>query len=417
MKTLYLECSMGAAGDMLTAALLELLPDPAGFLERLNSIGLPGVKYNAEPMEKCGIHGTHMRVTVDGVEESIDCQDHTHEDHAHHHHHENHEHGEEDYHHHDHPHSHHDLHEVEHIVSCLDIPEQIRADVMAVYRLIAEAESHVHGRAVEEIHFHEVGAMDAVADVTAVCLLLHELSPDRIMASPVHVGSGQVRCAHGVLPVPAPAAAYLLRDIPTYGGEVRGELCTPTGAALLRRFVQDFGPQPAMRVHKVGYGCGKKDFDRANCVRAMWGETEDDRDRAVELRCNLDDMTPEAVGFAMEELFSAGALDVFTTPIGMKKNRPGILLTCLCRETEREPVLAALFRHTATLGVREFPCVRYVLDRETRTVDTSCGPVHVKRSTGWGVIREKAEYEDLARIARERGLSLAETVELVRRDL
>ena len=393
---------MGAAGDMLAAALLELCPDPAALVERLNALGIPGVAFRAEPMEKCGIRGTHLSVTVNGAEEDEPR-------HAEHH---EHHHGD-----HVHSHPHRGLHEIERLISRLELPDAVREDATAVYRLIAEAESRVHGRPVEEIHFHEVGSMDAVADVTAVCLLIHELAPDRIAASPVHTGSGEVACAHGILPVPAPATACLLRDIPSYGGEVRGELCTPTGAALLRHFSGSFGPQPAMRVSKIGYGCGKKDFDRANCVRAMLGETSDVPERAVELRCNLDDMTPEAVAFAVEELFSAGALDVFTTPAGMKKNRPAVLLTCLCGEAEKEAVLRALFLHTSTLGVREFPCVRHVLERETRTVETSCGPVRFKRSAGWGVTREKAEYEDLARIAREKGVSLAEAAELARRAL
>ena len=404
MKTLYLECNMGAAGDMLTAALLELHPDPEAFVRRLNALGLPGVSFRPEPMEKCGVRCTHMTVTVNGAEEeSEDVCGHE-ADHCHAH--PAGEHG------HEHHHSHHSLHGIEHLVSHLDLPAAVKDDVTEVYRLIAEAEGRVHGKPAEEIHFHEVGTLDAVADVTAVCLLLHELAPERILASPVHVGCGEVRCAHGVLPVPAPAAAYLLRGIPTYGGEIRGELCTPTGAALLRHFAEGFGPQPLMRVEKLGYGCGKKDFERANCVRALLGEAADARDRAVELRCNLDDITAEEIGFALEELFAAGALDAFTTPIGMKKNRPGVLLTCLCREADKEAVLRALFVHTTTLGVREFPCERHVLERQVSTRDTPYGAVRVKRSAGYGVVREKLEYEDLARIARERGVSLSDAASL-----
>ncbi|MBQ9413026.1 MAG: nickel pincer cofactor biosynthesis protein LarC [Oscillospiraceae bacterium] len=435
MKTLYLECGMGAAGDMLTAALLELLPEPGSFLERLNGLGIPGVAYRAGKAEKCGIQCTRVTVTVDGAEEeSRDADGHDH-DHEHEHHHEhNHEHGHEHDHEHEHEHEHHhdhdhdhghdhghghghvhrSLRDIERLVSGLAVPERVRDDILAVYRLIAEAEGSVHGRAAEEIHFHEVGTMDAVADVTAVCLLLHELAPERIVCSPVHTGSGSVRCAHGILPVPAPATAYLLRGIPSYGGEVRGELCTPTGAALLRHFAAGFGPQPLMRVEKIGCGGGKKDFARANCVRAMLGETAPEREQVVELRCNLDDMTPEETGFAMERLFDAGALDVFTTPVGMKKGRPGILLTVLCPERLRDEMLRALFLHTATLGVREQVCARYTLERSLETVETARGPVRVKKASGWGVTREKAEYEDLARIARSGGISLREASELVR---
>ncbi len=434
MKTLYLDCSMGAAGDMLTAALLELCPESEKFVERLNGLGIPGVIYEAEKSVKCGITGTHMKVRVNGVvEESHDEHgEFVHDDVSDGHSHErdslqqqvndiNHRvvtHSDDDHHHdHHHHHEHHDMHSIKHIVSHLEIPEKVREDVLAVYDLIAQAESHVHGCPVTEIHFHEVGSMDAVADVTAVCLLMNELAPERIVASPVHVGSGQVRCAHGILPVPAPATAWLLQEIPTYGGQVQGELCTPTGAALLRYFVQDFGSQPPMRVAGIGYGCGQKDFDRANCVRAMLGETDGGTDSVLELCCNLDDMTPEAVGFAMDELFAAGALDVYTTPVGMKKNRPGVLLTCMCKAEQRDEMLGLIFAHTTTLGVRESVCNRYTMSRKMREVQTEFGPVRVKCSSGWGVHREKPEYEDVASIARKQNMSIEQVMKMIERKM
>lgn len=303
--------------------------------------------------------------------------------------------------------------DIRHILSHMDIPQQVREDAQAVYELIAQAESHAHGRPVEEIHFHEVGTLDAVTDVVAVCWLIHDLAPQKILASPVHVGSGQVRCAHGILPVPAPATAHILQGVPTYGGSVQGELCTPTGAALLKHFVQAFGPSPVMRVEKIGYGMGKKDFEAANCVRAMLGETQETGETVVELCCNLDDMTPEALGFAQERLWEAGALDVSTIAVGMKKNRPGVMLICMCREEDREKMLSLLFAHTTTLGVRERLCNRYTLSRSQRTVETEYGPVRVKESAGWGVVREKPEYEDLARIAREKNMTLDQVKRLL----
>lgn len=401
MKTLYLDCGMGAAGDMLSAALLELHPEPEQFVKRLNRLGIPKVEFQAEPAVKCGITGTHMTVKVDGMEEVSTY------------HHEETHHYEHHYGEHIHHHDHHNMQSITAIVGKLDIPEEVKKDILAVYDLIAQAESHVHGRPVDEIHFHEVGSMDAVADVTAVCLLMHELKPERVVASPVHVGSGHVHCAHGILPVPAPATAWILQDIPTYGGKVRGELCTPTGAALLKYFVQEFGSQPSMRVEGIGYGCGQKEFEVANCVRAMCGETADNQDYIVELRCNLDDMTPEAVGFAMEELFAAGALDVYTTAVGMKKNRPGILLTCMCKEKQREEMIRLLFLHTTTLGVRESVCNRYTLKRTMKTETTVYGNVRIKEVSGWGIKRQKAEYEDLARIAREQEMPIAQVRECV----
>lgn len=430
MKTLYLECNMGAAGDMLTAALLELHPDPQGFVERMNRLGLPGVVFAAQPAVKCGITGTQVSVTVGGEEEEshdVPLHSHVHEttqDEAHPGHAHDHVHGHDHEHTHDHEHSHGHEHghghhhhagmgDIRHILSHLDIPQPVRQDAEAVYQLIAQAESHAHGRPVEEIHFHEVGTLDAVTDVVAVCWLLHDLAPEQIVASPVHVGCGQVRCAHGILPVPAPATAYILQGVPTYGGSVQGELCTPTGAALLKHFVQRFGPSPVMRVEKTGYGMGKKDFEAANCVRAMLGQTQEESTTIAQLACNLDDMTPEALGFAQERLWEAGALDVTTAPIGMKKNRPGVQLTCLCRLEDREKLVSVLFAHTTTLGVRESLCTRYTLARSQRTVETEHGPVRVKEARGWGVTREKPEYEDVANIAREQGLTLDQVKELL----
>lgn len=408
MRTIYLDCSMGAAGDMLMAALLELLPEKDTFLQKMQSLGLPGLEISAEPSVKCGITGTHMRVLIHGEEEGHPA--HAAEEHAH-----SHADAPEAAHAHVHVHPHHhtDLNELTHRISHLNVSEAVRSNILAVYQSIADAESRVHGVPVEQIHFHEVGSLDALADVTGVCLLMELLAPEQVLASPVHVGSGQARCAHGILPVPAPATALLLEGIPIYGGSIRGELCTPTGAALLRRFVTRFGPLPPMRVEKTGYGMGTKDFVAANCVRAMLGQTEESAGHILELACNLDDMTPEAVGFAMEQLFAAGALDVYTTPIGMKKNRPGVLLTCMCREDDREAMLRTIFRHTSTLGVRVSVCDRYTLSRRQYAVQTPDGEIRVKESSGWGVLRRKAEFEDLAHIARQTGKSIAEVLDTI----
>lgn len=443
MKTLYLECGMGAAGDMLTAALLELMPDPDAVVAELNGLGIPGVQFSKEAMSKCGIGGTHMTVRVHGEEESEEMFHHHHEHHdhphehehshesaCHEHHdhlheHEDHEHTHEHHHEHAHEHTHEhthehgdaghthhhhsSLHDIEHIVcGHLNIPEQVKQDVMAVYGLIAEAESHAHGVPVTEIHFHEVGTMDAVADITAVCLLMNKIAPDQVIVSPVHVGSGHVHCAHGILPVPAPATAYILNGVPMYGGAVKGELCTPTGAALLKHFATRFGDMPVMRTEAIGYGMGKKDFEQANCIRAMLGETEDAGDSVLQLECNVDDMTAEELGFAMEAILAVGALEVYTVAAGMKKSRPGTLLSALCHEAEKEKLVRVIFQNTTTIGVREHACSRYTLKRSFETVQTPYGEVQKKISSGYGVTREKYEYEDLARIAREQGMSLEE---------
>ncbi len=391
MRILHFDCGMGAAGDMLTAALVELFDDPAAIVRELNDLNIPGVRFCMEITQKCGITGTHMHVFVWDVEEHEHFHDHGH----------SHEHTRSHEHHH-----HSGMADIAHIISHLNISEKVREDVLAVYDLIAQAESHAHGVPVEQIHFHEVGTMDAVADVAAVCYLIDKLNVDRITATPVHVGCGQVKCAHGILPVPAPATAYILQGVPTYGGEIRGELCTPTGAALLKHFVQQFGKQEVMSTLRIGYGMGKKDFPAANCVRAMLGSNNEKTDTIAELSCNLDDMTGEEIGFAMEQLFAAGALDVYTTAIGMKKNRPGILLTILCKQKDKEMLVHQIFKHTTTLGIRENTFNRYTLERRMETVQTPYGPVRRKISSGYGVERSKPEYEDLAEIARKEGISI-----------
>ena len=427
MKTLYLECAMGAAGDMLTAALLELTGDRQAFIDKMNAIGLPGVKVAAEESVKCGITGTHIRVTVDGMEEEAgDAHDHHHEHEHHHHdhdrHHEHaHDHHEEEHdHHHDHEHGHHhhaSVADIEGLINGLDVSDRVKADAKAVYALIADAESRVHGRPVTEIHFHEVGTLDAVADVVGVCLLMEQLAPDQVIASPVHTGSGHVHCAHGILPVPAPATALILEGIPSYGGKVSGELCTPTGAALLKHFVSRFGDRPVMAVEAIGYGMGKKDFDQANCVRAFLGQSEGERETITRLECNLDDMTGEDIAFAMEQLFAAGARDVYTQPIGMKKSRPGILLSVICLAQDADRLAEVMMKHTTTLGIRRQDMSRYVLDRKQETVSTEYGPVRVKRASGMGVDRVKPEYEDIAALAKEHNVPLAVIREAVRKSL
>lgn len=397
MKTLYLECSMGAAGDMLTAALLELIADRQEFVDRMNNLGLPGVYVEAEPAVKCGITGTHMKVTVDGEEEeSLDVHSHHHEhDHEHHHEHD-----------HDHEHHHASAADIEALIDRLAVSERVKADAKAVYALIAEAESQVHGRPVSEIHFHEVGTMDAVTDVVSVCLLMEMIAPDEVIASPVHVGSGHVRCMHGILPVPAPATALILQDVPIYGGQIQGELCTPTGAALLKHFVSRFGDRPVMKTQTIGYGMGKKDFEQANCVRAFLGESEGQREAATKLECNVDDMTGEEIGFAMEQLFAAGARDVYTQPIGMKKSRPGVLLSVICLPADADRLAEVMMKHTTTLGIRRQELSRYLLERSIETVTTAFGDIRVKHARGMGVERSKPEYDDISALAKQHGVSL-----------
>lgn len=440
MKTLFIECNMGAAGDMLMGALYELLPEPEQkqFLETMNSLFPDKIMVTAVPMEKCGIWGTKINMAILGQTESPEAphpsqnpEGHAHqnlEGHAHHHSADGQTHS-------------HTLHtsypEMLAQIDSLPVPPSVREHAKAAYQLIGEAESSAHHTDISQIHFHEVGTLDALMDVVGCCMLLETLNPEQIIASPIHVGSGSVRCAHGILPVPAPATAEILKDVPIYGGAVEGELCTPTGAALLKHFASQFTAMPPMAVEKTGYGMGAKDFPTANCLRAFWGsmsilpvpsprqlpgsytarplagiaeeETHPDYyteqfhslDQILELSCNLDDMSPEAVSYAVNLLMEAGALDVFTTAVYMKKNRPGLLLTCLCNLEEETRFSKLILTHTSTRGIRIQPYYRRTLDSQFRKVRTPYGEITVKISTGYGIRKCKPEYEDVAAAARQ----------------
>ena len=398
MKTLYIECNMGAAGDMLLASLAELTGDVKACEEKLNSLGIPDVTYEFEKSVKCGIEGTHAHVAVHGVEEDEHIHDHhheahhVHEEHTHSHEHD-HEHEEHRHHHHTH------MSDIENIINGLNVSDKVKGDALAVYGLIAEAESKAHGKPVTDIHFHEVGTMDAVADIVGVCVLLEQIGAGKIVVSPLATGFGQVRCAHGILPVPAPATASIIEGIPTYSGDVEGELLTPTGAALLKHFADCFGTRPVMAIEKTGYGMGRKDFAKANMLRTFIGEADNESDKVVEMKFNVDDMTGEEIGYATGVLMDNGALDVFTTSVYMKKNRPGILFTVLVKLEDKEKFAKLIFENTTTIGIRFNEMERFKLARREEKVMTRFGEVSFKVSEGFGVTKTKPEYDDVKGIA------------------
>ena len=379
---------MGAAGDMLTAALLELVPDRAAAIARINALGIPGVHVHADPATVCGLVGTRVDVHIHG---------HTEEEHHHHHH----DHGKVDAdaqervppHHHHHA----SRADIAAQIAALNASDAVKAHVRAVYDLIADAEAKAHGRPVSEIHFHEVGMADALSDIASVALLLEELAPARIVASRPEVGGGFVKCAHGTLPVPAPATANILIGVPYTSGAADCELLTPTGAALLVHFADSFGPMPPIAVERTGLGIGHREVPgRMNGVRAFIGDevaapAGGPNGRIVELRANIDDMTGEDLAFACDKLRDAGALDVSLAPLAMKKGRPGNLLIVLVRPEMADTMAAAILRGTSTFGVRRIDCARYELEREVLP-----GDVRVKVGRGYGVEKSKPEFADRA---------------------
>ena len=411
---------MGAAGDMLAGALVSLLSkeEQESFIKMINNIGVDGVKVSLSDDAKCGIVGKHFKVEIDGVEE------HSHDVHEHEHHHEHHEH------HHEHGDGHNDNdNHGHHHHGTGPFPEELEAvtekfnniladdvaivgqsDIKGVYELLAEAEAKVHGKDVSEIHFHEVGMKDALIDIASVVYLMNKLKVDKVVVSPVNVGFGKVKCAHGILPVPAPATAELVKGIPTYAGRFEGELLTPTGAALLKYYADEFSYQPLMNVIKCGYGTGNKNFESANVVKAVLGEVTDEliSENVIELNCNVDDMSAEDMAYATKTLIENGAKDAFVTPVIMKKGRSGMLLTVLCSAVDKERFVSLIFKHTSTIGIRVKENERIILNRHEKTVHTKLGDVRVKYSEGYGVKREKPEFEDLRKLAEENNISVAE---------
>lgn len=400
-KTLFLDCSMGAAGDMIAAALIGLFDDPGAILAALNSMGIPHTTFAIKHVRKCGIAATHLAVRVHGEEEC--AGDIAHESAPHHGHGGDHGHG--------HHHAHSGLADIFATIDGLALPAKVAGEAREIYRLLADAEAHVHGGSPDSIHFHEVGSLDAIADIAAVALMVNALSPDEIVATPVNTGMGSVRCAHGILPVPAPCTARLLEGMPAYSdGITEGELCTPTGAALLKHYVARFGQMPGMTISRCGVGAGMKDFEKANILRAFIGsgatreaapesgETAR-RDEVCEFRCSIDDMTAEEFAFAAQRLMEAGALDVCMVPALMKKGRPGTILEVLCRVADRDAIARHIFKNTTTIGIRETIVGRRILLRREETVETPLGAVRRKISSGEGVLRVKSDYDDVAGIA------------------
>ncbi len=436
MKTLYIECGMGASGDMLQGALCDLLGCGDEFVSRMNSLGLKDVEVKCERKEKCGITGEKVSVYVKGCEEGssynaeadVESLEHGHimhnshhEHHSHHDYHDHHEHNKHDdqhNHHEDHEHHHSSLSHIEEIIDGLDISDKVKNDSKEVFRIIAEAESKVHGKPVYDIHFHEVGSFDAICDIVGFGLLLEKLGADRVVVSPINTGKGSVRCAHGILPVPAPATALILAGVPCYSNDVEGELCTPTGAALLKYYADEFTGRGLMTYEKIGYGLGTKDFASANVVR-MYLSEEDKKltDTVIKLESNLDDMTAEDVAFAQKLLLSAGALEAFTMPVTMKKSRPGLIMTCLCKEEDKDKMLSIIFAHTSTIGIRETLEKRYILERRVVDVKSSFGDVRVKISEGYGVKKHKIEHDCLEKIAKEHEMPINDIREKLEKEL
>ena len=416
-KILYLDCFSGASGDMLLGALLDAGAPFDELARVVESLDLDGVSIARERVDRSGIGATKFRVAVGGAPpDPRHDQQHDQRQPDHHHH----DHTDHDHHHHEHRHDaaggrhhhHRGLSEITAIVGRAALSAAARTRAAGLFRRLAEVEAGIHGVPVEEVHLHEVGAIDSIVDITLAVAAMEWLAPARVVASPLNVGSGTVVCEHGELPVPAPATVELLAGVPIYAKGPPVELVTPTGALLVTAYADAYGPLPPMRVERIGYGAGDRDLPASpNVLRALVGEADElpaeaaASERVVVLECEIDDMNPQLYGVLMERLTEAGAFDVFYAPIQMKKNRPGTLVTVVAPPARREALAGVLFAESTTIGVRVTETARERLDREVVTVESPIGPVRVKVARrGGAVVNAAPEFEDCARLAAERGL-------------
>jgi uncharacterized protein (TIGR00299 family) protein len=398
LKVLYFDCFAGAAGDMILGALLDAGLPFEELKSALGSLAVEGWDVSVDRVTKAGVSATKFRVHEHAHQGSgIGDQGS-----GHHHHHD---------------HGHHSLAEISAAISRSSLSDAGKARAVKMFRRLGEAESAIHGIPVDEIHLHEVGALDSIIDIVGAVFAIEWFKADRIVSSPINVGSGMVRTEHGVFPVPAPATLSLLKNAPVYSSGIPTELLTPTGALVLTEFATAFGPIPAMTIDRVGYGAGDRELkETPNVVRVLIGEAEagaqspspkPQAHRVVVLECEIDDMNPQIFGVLMERLYAAGALEVFYSAVQMKKNRPGTLVTIVAKPEQREAMTDIVFRESTTIGIRHQELSRECLDRETVTVTTSLGPVRFKVARRDGrVLNAQPEFEDLAKLSADRGIPI-----------
>ena len=384
MRTLYFDCFAGASGDMILGALVAAGVDPATLREQLSLLRVDGFSVNFETVERSGLSATYARV------EAADQKKHRH------------------------------LSDIKKIIEESGVSEAAQQRAIQIFTRLAEAEARVHNEPVDHVHFHEVGALDAIVDIVGAAICFDLLRIDRFVCSPLHVGSGMMQMAHGRFPVPPPAVAELLKGVPFYATDIQGELLTPTGAAIITTVCQEFGPIPRMTTEVTGYGAGTRQYENfPNVLRVLLGETEGDSatdERLWMLETNIDDMSPQLLGHVMDRVFELGSLDCYFTPVQMKKNRPGVLLSVLCEAERKEQLLNLLFTETTTLGVRSYEVERRALRRSMVRVETQYGPIDVKVAHLNGrVVNEMPEFEQVRAAATKASVAVKVVEDAVRK--
>lgn len=378
MRILYYDCFAGISGDMNLGALIDLGVDPGHLKSELEKLNIEGFHLEIKSDARRGISGTKADVIIENQEN---------EQHRH-------------------------LRHIEELINASELPDSVKLNALKIFDLIAVAEAKVHNISKEKVHFHEVGALDSIADIVGAAICIDYLKPDKILSSPIQLGGGTVKCAHGIMPVPAPATAEIIKGVPVRSGLVNHEATTPTGAAILVAMVDEFTEQSSFPITKTGYGIGYKDSEVPNVLRVFLSEDDTahtDTTEAIILECNIDDMNPEHYPFVIEALFEAGASDAWLTPIIMKKARPAVCLSVLCKQELGNAMKDVIFTHTTSLGIRENKVSKNMLQRTESLVETHYGPVRIKQSSYKGkIIRSKPEYEDCKALAQKHNVSISE---------
>lgn len=412
MSILYYDCFAGISGDMNLGALLNLGVDLEYVKHELLKLPVQGYHLKAETGMRKGISGTHLHVIVED----------THSHHPANHGHENHSHGNQHHSHSEPDHQHNSFGQIREMILASALNDNVKALSIKIFTIIAEAEAKIHSRPVDEVHFHEVGAVDSIVDIVGAAICMDFLKPEKIICSTIEIGGGFVKCAHGIYPVPAPATAEILKYMPVRKGSVDYEATTPTGAAILAACVSQFADKTEFKILKTGYGIGNKDAPIPNVLRVFLCESlhpaETETIPSTIIECNIDDMNPEFYDYIIDSLFSAGARDVFITPIIMKKSRPAVKLSVLCLPGDEKRINEVLFLETSTLGVRKYHIDKTMLERKTEQIDTKFGPVRVKSAFFQGVcIKSKPEYDDCISIARSSGLPVSQVYNEVEKEI
>ncbi len=422
MKTLYFDCSSGISGNMVLGALTEIIGDEDYLIRELDKLHLDGYEIEISKKEKNGINGTYVDVIPDGKDEYGHYHHHHHHhghEHSHDHHHSHdHEHSHDHHHSHDHEHKHNHTHvhrnldDVNAIIDNSTLEEPVKDLARRIFLRVARAESKVHGKDLSEVHFHEVGAVDSIVDIVGAAILLDKIKADRIISGIVNDGHGFIECAHGTMSVPVPATSEIMADAGVMFRQidVDTELVTPTGAAIIAEIAEEYAPLPAMNIRKIGWGAGKKDLKIPNLLKVYLGEENrlEEEEAFMVMETNIDDCSGEILSYTMDKLFKNGALDVFYTPVYMKKNRPAYLLTVACRASDLDKLQKIIFRETTTIGIRYRKENRTRLDREKVLLDTPYGQLEGKRVS---LDRETfiyPEYESMKKIAEEQEIPMKE---------